>query len=146
LLTSDGTVTAMLEQLSGEQIVTARLHQSMAPVDQETAALMSLPAASLVTRTTHLVGATSGRVFVRAKSVFSGSIMPEMVRADLLRTDEPIGRLLRRHRVESFREILSMHIPERPWPVEPSRQYLIFIGGLPALLIEESFTAECFRF
>src|SRR5260370_12969045 len=28
LLTSDGTITAMLEQLSGEQIVTARLHQS----------------------------------------------------------------------------------------------------------------------
>src|SRR5260370_36627055 len=117
----------------------------MAPVGQETTALMSLPAASLVTRTTHLVGATSGRVFVRAKSVFSGRIMPEMVRADLLRTDEPIGRLLRRHRVESFRQILSMHIPDRPWPVQPSRQHLIFIGGLSALLIVSRFTAEGFR-
>jgi chorismate-pyruvate lyase len=145
LLTSDGTVTAMLEQIAGEQIVTARLHQSVAPVDQETAALLSLPAASLVTRTTHLVGATSGTVFVRAKSVFSGSAMLASVRADLLRTGEPIGRLLRRHRVESFREILSVHIPGHSWPAEPSRRYLVFIGGLPALLIEESFTAACFR-
>jgi chorismate-pyruvate lyase len=146
LLTSDGTVTTMLEQIVGEQIVTARLDQSMAPVDQETAALMLFPAASLVTRTTHLVGATSGTIFVRAKSVFSQSAMPALVRADLLTTDEPIGRLLRRHRVESFREILSIHIPEHSYPMEPSRRYLIFIGGLPALLIEESFTAECFQF
>ncbi len=146
LLTADGTVTGMLEQIVGEQIATARLHQSIAPVDQETAALMSLPAASLVTRTTHLVGATSGTIFVRAKSVFSLNTMPASVRADLLRTDEPIGRLLRRHRVESFREILSIHIPGDSWPVEPSRRYLVFVGGLPALLIQESFTAECFRF
>jgi len=72
--------------------------------------------------------------------------MPALVLADLLTTDEPIGRLLRRHRVESFREILSVHIPEHSYPMEPSRRYLIFIGGLPALLIEESFTTKCFQF
>jgi len=51
-LTSDGTVTAMLEQLSGEQIVTARLHQSDGtggPGDHRTHVVA---AASLVTRTT----------------------------------------------------------------------------------------------
>jgi chorismate-pyruvate lyase len=145
LLTSDGTITTMLEHIVGEQIVTAQLEQSMAPVDQETAALMSFPAASLVTRSTHLVGATTGTVYVRAKTVFSGRAMPGPVRADLLGTDEPIGRLLRKHRVESFREILSVHIPEYPSPMTPSRRYLIFIGGFPALLIEESFTTECFQ-
>ncbi len=146
LLTSDGTVTTMLEQIVGEQIETAWLDQSMAPVDEKTAALMSFPVASLVTRTTHLVGSTTGTTYVRAKSVFSQSAMPALVLADLLTTNEPIGRLLRRHRVESFREILSVHIPEHSYPMEPSRRYLIFIGGLPALLIEESFTTSCFQF
>jgi chorismate-pyruvate lyase len=145
LLTSDGTVTAMLEQIAGEQIVTAQLDQSMTTVDQETEALMSFPGGGLVTRITNLVGAVTGKIYVRAKSVLSMSAMPAVVRADLLGTDEPIGRLLRKHRVESFREILSVHIPEHPFPLLPSRRYLIFIGGAPALLIEESFTAECFR-
>jgi beta-ribofuranosylaminobenzene 5'-phosphate synthase len=145
LLTSDGsTVTNMLEQIAGEQIVTAQLDQSLTTVDKETKALMSFPAAGLVTRVTNLAGAATGKIYVRAKSALSMSAMPRVVRADLLGTDEPIGRLLRKHRVESFREILSIHVPERPFPLAPSRRYLIFIGGCPALLIEESFTAECF--
>lgn len=144
LLTSDGTVTATLQQIVGEQIVTAQLDQSMAAVDPETRALMSDPVARLVTRTTQLVGAATNTIYVRAKSVFSMSAMPRLVRTELLRTGEPIGRLIRKHRVESFREIISVHIPEHPAPMAPSRQYLIYIGGSPAVLIEESFTAECF--
>jgi beta-ribofuranosylaminobenzene 5'-phosphate synthase len=135
----------MLEQIAGEQIVTARLAQSMASADEQTAALMPFPLASLVTRTTHLVGATTGTIYVRAKTVFSLSAMPALVRADLLTTDEPIGRLLRKHRVESFREILSVNTPRHSSPMAPSRRYLIFIGGSPALLIEESFTTECLQ-
>lgn len=145
LLTSDGTVTAMLEQITGEKIVTAQLDQSMTTVDAETEELMSFPASGLVTRLTNLVGAATGTIYVRAKSVLSLGAMPSAVRTDLLETDEPIGRLLRKHRVESFREILSIYVPERTFPLAPSRRYRIFIGESPALLIEESFTADCFR-
>ena len=83
LLTSDGTVTVMLEQIVGEKIVTALLDQSMAPVDRETAALMCFPVTGLVTPTTNL---------------------------------------------------------------EPRGQYLVFIAGIPAFLIEESFTPSCVEF
>jgi chorismate-pyruvate lyase len=139
-LSSDGTVTAMLEQIVGEKIVTAHLGQSMAPVDTETAALMPFPATDLVTRTTNLTGAVTGTIYVRAKTVFSLDATPPPLRTDLLGTDEPIGRLLRRHRVECFREIISVDIPEYPHPLEPRRLYLVFIGGSPALLIDELFT------
>jgi beta-ribofuranosylaminobenzene 5'-phosphate synthase len=135
----------MLEQITGEKIVTAQLDQSLTTVDAETEALMSFPAAGLVTRLTNLVGATTGTIYVRAKSMLSLSAMPRAVRTDLMETDEPIGRLLRKHRVESFREILSIDVPEPSFPLAPSRRYLIFISKFPALLIEESFTAECFR-
>jgi beta-ribofuranosylaminobenzene 5'-phosphate synthase len=145
LLTSDGTVTAMLEQITGEKIVISQLDQSLTTVDAETEALMSFPAGGLVTRLTNLVGATTGTIYVRAKSILSTTVMPRAVRTELLETDEPIGRLLRKHRVESFREILSINVPGHPFPLTPSRRYLIYISEFPALLIEESFTVECFR-
>ncbi|XRQ09191.1 chorismate--pyruvate lyase family protein [Actinomadura welshii] len=147
LLTSDGTVMPMLEQIVGERVVTAGLRQSAAPVDPGEAALFDHPGPALVTRTTHLVGAVTGTVYVRARSVLCPDAMPDALRADLLTTAAPIGRLLRGHRVESFREILSMRVPgDDGRPAEPSRRYLVFIGGRPALLIEETFTAECFSY
>ena len=145
LLTSDGTVMPMLEQIVGERVVTAGLRQSAAPVDPGEAALFDQHGIPLVTRTTHLVGAVSQAVYVRARSVLCPEAMPEALRADLLRTAAPIGRVLRGHRIESFREILSMRVPGDGRPMEPSRRYLVFIGGRPALLIEETFTADCFR-
>ena len=145
LVTSDGTVTNMLEQIVGETITTSRLDQSVAPVGLDAAALLPYPVTSLLTRTTQLVGATTGTVYVWATSVFCPAALPERVRGALLRTGEPIGRLLRRHRVESFREILSIEVPDKDGPAEPRRRYVIYIGGSPAVLIDEMFTADCFR-
>jgi chorismate-pyruvate lyase len=144
LMTSDGTVTIMLEQIVGEPIATAGLAHSVAPVDPDTAAVLPFPAASLMTRTTQLVGTVTGTVYVRATSVFSPDALPERVRAALLKTGEPIGRLLRRERVESFREILSIEAPDHSGPAEPRRRYVICIGGSPAVHIEEIFTESCF--
>lgn len=145
LMTSDGTVTIMLEQIVGESIATAGLEQSSTEaVDPELAAVLPFPATGLVKRTTHLVGVSTGTVYVRATSVFSPEAMPERVRADLLETGEPLGRLLRRERVESFREILSIEVPDGSGSSEPRRRYVICIGGRPAVHIEEIFTASCF--
>src|SRR5262249_47195293 len=145
LMTSDGTVTSMLEQIVGETITTSRLDQSVAPVDPDAAAILPYPVTSLLTRTTQLVGTTTGTGYVWATSVFCPDALPGRVRAGLLKPGEPIGRLLRRHRVESFREILSIDVPDEHGPAEPRRRYVICIGGSPAVLIEEIFTADCFR-
>ena len=99
-----------------------------------------------MTRTANLTGAMTGTIYVRAKTVFCPDAIPVPLRTDLLGTDEPIGRLLRRHRVECFREIISTDIPEYPSTLEPRRQYLVFIAGIPALLIEESFTPSWVEF
>jgi chorismate-pyruvate lyase len=143
LLTTDGTVMPMLEQIVGERVVTAGLDQSAAPVSAADAALLAPHGDSLVTRTTMLVGAETSTVYVNARTVFATEAMPAALRSDLLETAVPIGKLLRRHRIESFREILAVRIPDGGRPLEPSRRYRVFIGGVPALLIEESFTAEC---
>jgi chorismate-pyruvate lyase len=107
--------------------------------DPDTAALLCVGAGgSLLTRTTHLVGSVTGTVYVRARSVFAVEAVPPPLQADLRRTDEPIGRLLRRHRIETFREILSLQVPDSGYPIEPSRRYLVYIAGVPAL-VEETF-------
>jgi chorismate-pyruvate lyase len=145
LMTTDGTVTTMLEQIVGESITTSRLDHRVAPVDPDAAAALPYPVNSLLTRTTQLIGTETGTVYVLATSVFCPDALPERVRTDLLTIGEPLGRLLRQNRVESFREILSIDLLDEHGEIQPRRRYVICIGGSPAVHIEETFTAQCFR-
>jgi chorismate-pyruvate lyase len=145
LMTTDGTVTIMLEQIVGERITTAGLDHYVDQVDPDAAAALPYPASSMLTRTTRLIGSETGIVYVWATSVFCPDALPEEVRTALLTTGEPLGRLLRANRVESFREILSIDSPQEPGRPEPRRRYVICIGGRPAVHIEEIFTAQCFQ-
>lgn len=150
LVTCDGTVTTMLEQIANERITTCQLAQSPVTGDTEGVALLgAAPGGSLTERTTRLVGSASGTVYARAKSIIAVDAMPPLLRVDLFQTDEPLGRLLRRHRIESYREILhwQVHGPGSGQPLRPeaSRSYRVFTGGRPVLLIQEHFTSACFR-
>jgi chorismate-pyruvate lyase len=145
LITSDGTVTPMLEMLVGEPIVTSDLRQYPVPANPADARLLPAPSGTaLLQRDTRLVGAGSGVTYVRASSLLLLDALPTEVRRDLLVTPEPIGRVLRRIRVETFRDLLGWE-PRGPAAEEVYRRYRIFIGGVPALLIGELFTAACFR-
>lgn len=145
LMTTDGTVTNLLEHVVGETITTSQLGHCMAPVDPDAAAALPYPVSSLLTRTTKLVGTETGTVYVRATSVFCPDALPAQVRTSLLTTGEPLGRLLRRNRIESFREILSIDPPDEFGRTQLSRRYVICIGGNPTVHIEETFTADCFK-
>jgi chorismate-pyruvate lyase len=146
LLISDGTLTPMLEQLTGEGLATSGLAQSALLVDPAQAIELGFARdQTLVRRTTDLVGVESGTAYVRAKTVMAVDSLPPVLRADLLQTREPIGRLMRRHRVESRREMLLLNVPDEPvGSIAASRRYRIFVGGRPALLIDECFFASCF--
>ncbi|MFR0359571.1 chorismate--pyruvate lyase family protein [Streptomyces sediminimaris] len=145
LLTTDGTVTILLEQIVGEGITTSALAHRSAPVDPLAAAALPHPPGSLTTRTTQLIGTETGTVYVRATSLFCPQALPERIHTSLMTTGEPLGRLLRRNRIESFREILSIDLPDGHGRQEPRRRYVICIGGSPAVHIEEIFSAQCFR-
>lgn len=154
LLTTDGMVTRILEHILGEPIDTAGLVHQEITADVDTAPLG--PAGNdttLVYRRTRLVGARSGVVYVEAGTVVAVDALPSALRKDLMTTTVPIGRLLRHHRTECFREILSWQVAhgeparvERAGParIEAARRYLIFMCGQPAMLVSESFTADCF--
>ncbi|GLZ01171.1 chorismate pyruvate-lyase family protein [Actinoplanes sp. NBRC 103695] len=145
LIASDGTVTPMLELMVGEQIVTAGLKQFPVPADPEHESLLPAPpGTALLQRTTRLAGARSGVTYVRATSLLLLDALPAELRRDLLVTPEPIGRVLRRTRVETYRDLISW-APCGSASDEAYRRYRILIGGVPALLIDELFTAACFR-
>lgn len=142
VLTTDGTVTPMLEQLVGERIVTARLRHDEPATGAGPAAATSRTGPDLpLVRTTELVGARSGTVYIRARTVLAPDALPQPLRTDLTTTGEPIGRLLRKHRVESFRELVSCSVAGDG---SAHRRYRVYIGGVVALSIEESFSPACF--
>lgn len=143
VLTTDGTVTPMVEHIVGEPVVNARLVQSYGPVEDDSRHLLgAMDDVEFLSRTTDLVGARSGTVYIRAASVVRPHVLPAAVRAGMLRAEEPIGRLLRAHRVETFRELLTCRVLPN---ADAFRRYRVFIGGVPALLISETFSTSCLR-
>lgn len=146
LLTTDGTVTPMLEHIVDEPIITARIDQRCAEADDRIRALLEVPAGErLLARSTDLVGARSGAVYVQAQTTAVPHALPPQFQHSLLRTQEPIGVILRRQKVETFREILTYETGGERQSRWASREYRVFIGGVPALLISERFTAPCLR-
>ncbi|MEW2085665.1 hypothetical protein [Streptomyces sp. NPDC005283] len=168
LLTADGTVTGMLEQITGERIVAAGLvHGGQPPIRAAIEFAHPAGAGRLVVRATNLTGSSSGVTYVRARSALVPDALPRDLYADLVGTREPIGRLLRRHRVETFRELLTgrllvdgenpdplddpaasgtdpvRHGPESARVTGACRTYRLHIGGRPAAVIGEVFTAHC---
>ncbi|MER5352914.1 hypothetical protein ABT093_21600 [Kitasatospora sp. NPDC002551] len=184
LVTTDGTVTTLLEELLGGPVRLAELrHGGPAPAGA-LAALADGPGPGtgpVLTRSTQLVAAGSGTTLVRARSVLSTDALPGPVHRDLTTTSEPIGRVLRRRRVETFRELLCIRVlfggegadpldqaqawvrasgPGRGPDCGPDcgpnrgpdrtvtgaqRVYRVFIGGRPAMVVGEVFTAACLR-
>jgi chorismate-pyruvate lyase len=146
LLTTDGTVTPILENIVGERIVPARLTQSFGPADAPTLALLAAPPTRrFLFRSSDLIGSETGTVYVRATTVAVPDLLPAEILHGLRHGAEPIGRLLRRCRVETFREIVECRTDGPDGGAESYRRYRIYIGGTPALLIGETFLWDRLR-
>ncbi|MFB8033721.1 chorismate--pyruvate lyase family protein [Streptomyces sp. NPDC056004] len=145
LLVTDGTVTPMLEQIVGERLVTDRLTQTKTSADEEEARRLGIPTGSaILVRSTDLAGRDSGRVFAHTKALVALDVLPARVRDGLLETAEPIGRLLRENRVETFRQTLPDQTCEYADADAARRQYVIYLNNSPGFLIEEHFLEACF--
>lgn len=155
LLTTDGTVTNVLEALSGEPVALVKLSQSydLSPADDPD--LCTADGESLIRRRILLRGRSSGRSYVYAESVVMVNRLHPALCHDLVETDNPIGKLLVQSRVETFREFVS-------WGFEPagdiavhfglgeddqliSRTYRVFSERAPIMVITEKFPASAFQ-
>ncbi|MCU0629505.1 MAG: chorismate pyruvate-lyase family protein [Methanoregulaceae archaeon] len=156
LLSTDGSVTSLLEAIEGEEVTITTLSQEVVPADANTASELDIRAGSEVNhRVVELKNSRTGAVLIFAVSDTPLERLEPGFKSDLMRADIPIGRILAKHSIESRREISDMGVrasdramsrifgvPEK----DPLlfRKYRIIRQGKPFISIEEVFPGSSF--
>lgn len=156
LIGTDGSVTGLLEMATGHPVTITTLVQDVVGADTEAAAALDIEQGDEVNyRVVELKDGVTGEVLIYAVSCTPLRRLAPEFRQDLMRADIPIGRILRRHRIESRREITDARVVRagtklaRTFNVhrcEPmlSRKYRIIHREEPLIAIEEIFPCTAF--
>jgi beta-ribofuranosylaminobenzene 5'-phosphate synthase len=155
LLGTDGSVTRILEVITGGQVRITTLSQEVVPCGKEVADLLQVIEGDPVNhRVVKIEDAGSAPLIYAVSDTPLGRLSPGF-REDLMRADVPIGRILAAHRIEARREILDARIVPaggehaRIFGIfrgEPllSRRYRIIHHSEPLISIEEQFPYHAF--
>lgn len=111
LLTTDGSITAILDVLFGK-ITLSTLDQHVEPADEEHAKLVNVPAGEEI-NFREVIMHRNGKPLIYAISHIPLKRCSKDVCTDLLSADIPIGRILKNYHIESRREINNIFI-EKP--------------------------------
>lgn len=136
LLITDGTVTHMLRAHFGEPIeVHVEAHDFTAPAEGNR--WLGAPGgAQVLVRDVILTGATSGRLFARARSHIALDRLTPQMREDITAMRRSIGNVLLAHFSENRRELLWHGLTRRGCL---ERTYRVIAGGRPLMVITETF-------
>jgi len=157
LLGTDGSVTSLLEILTGSPVEIETLAQEIIPADQAVAKELNLNRGEDVNyRVVKLKKAGTGETLIYAVSHTPLKRLEESFRDDLTRADIPIGVILKKHKMESRREInsagflqadrkLSQIFNIFPKELMLRRNYKIIRHGEPLISIEETFPYNSFQ-
>lgn len=107
LLTTDGTVTHILEACAGERIRVAKLEHTQGVIFLDDPTLEMSGPERVIERRILLQGAQSGQSYLYADSVMLVDRLDPALAEALGSTDQPVGRLMYDSRLETFREVLS---------------------------------------
>ncbi len=156
LLGTDGSVTQMLEVITGKPVeITTRL-QEVVNADEKTAGRLGIGVGEEVNhRVVELRNAGDGGVLIYAVSDTPLSRLSPEFRDDLMRADIPIGRIMKRHHLESRREIIDAQVLTADDDLSRvfglfrhesllSRRYQIIHQEQPLISIEEIFPYHSF--
>jgi chorismate-pyruvate lyase len=149
LLTTDGTVTDIVETYAGERVRVVKLFQDLIEAGEPIPDMDLEPKDTILFRKILLQGRISGANMLYAESVIVPDRLDEPIRDELLRCQVPIGHLIIKNRLETFRQILTWG-KETAGPLSiyfdvPSfeqvvfRTYQIYAGGQPIMMITEKF-------
>ena len=154
LLTTDGTLTDILEAYVWEPIQIVKLMQEVVRVRQGIPLLEVTAQTEVLQREVLLRGARSATNYLHATSVLVLDRLDPALREQLMTTQEPLGKLMIQSRLETFREIIKCttekHLDVGKVFGEPpdtgliSRTYRVFSQGRPFILITESFPNSYF--
>jgi beta-ribofuranosylaminobenzene 5'-phosphate synthase len=149
LLGTDGSVTQLLESVTGHPVSVRTREQEIVKADPVAAERLDVAVGDAVNhRIVELFDTATGKVLVYAKSQTPVARLAPEFQNDLLRADIPIGKIIKNHHIEARREVLTARVtPDDTGGIfsicknEPllSRQYRIIHSGEPLIFIEEQF-------
>jgi chorismate-pyruvate lyase len=151
ILGSDGSFTLLLTALLGHEVKVALIEQRVEQMPHYGAAIQLQAGARILNRNVRLY-VERDRNIVFASSVIALDRVPPPLASDLLAGQETIGRILRNHRLETFRELVDWG--SAPTPDEATghflnlemmyRSYRIVSSGKPVMIVTEFFDRRTF--
>lgn len=157
LLTTDGSVTRILEVLTGKTVVIKTKIKTSIKADEDLARDLEIKSGDIVNyRVVHLKNPNSDRVLIFARSWTPIIGLNKAIRKDLTSADIPIGKILIKHKIETRREITSIHtvnaddeiaeaINAKSGDLMLSRYYNIIHEARILIRINEVFPVSSFR-
>ncbi|MHB8162937.1 MAG: beta-ribofuranosylaminobenzene 5'-phosphate synthase [Methanoregula sp.] len=151
LLGTDGSVTQLLESITGHPVTVKTLVQKIVPADVQTAGRVNVQEGDPVNhRVVELRDTVTNDMLIYAISETPVDRLSPSFKKDLMMADIPIGKIISRHHIEARREILSARVTAATQETsrifslcqkEPvlSRQYRIIHQEKPLIFIEEQF-------
>lgn len=105
LLSTDGSVTTILDVLKGHVSINT-LVQEFIPADKKTAEKLNINPGETVNYRVVIIG--TEKPLIHAVSYIPVKRLDNEFKEDLIRANMPIGRILKKHHIESRREIKSL--------------------------------------
>lgn len=138
LLVTDGTVTHMLRAHFREPInVEVRSHDFQ-NLEQPNPWLKAKSGDEILIRKVALIGATTGKTYCHATSWIALERLSSDMRDDIVKMRRSIGNVLLANFSENRRELLWYGETKEERSLE--RAYRVISGGLPLMIIAETFT------
>lgn len=141
---TDGSVTQLLEVLTGKTVNVRTKEQSIIKAAPDVAKLLNIETGDNVNRRIVTLNVEK-MVFVLAKSLAPIERMPHGMKDDLMQADIPIGKILRDYRLETRRDILNIEIVHRDFFGDISvisREYNIIYHKKTLMWINECFPVD----
>lgn len=155
LLRTDGSVTTLLEVLTGKPVVVTTLLQQVVKADTDQAVDLDIAEGDNINyRVVVLKNEDDDRPLIYAESYTPIGRLQKDFRHDLMKADIPIGRILAQRKIESRREIRSVEetlneelsdlfgVPHNIPML--SRTYDIISHGMVLIRITETFPSSNF--
>ena len=154
LLVTDGRITDIVQAYAGETVEAVKLNQKLIIAGSHFSTLQLNCKSQLLDRSILLQGLNTKNNYLYADSQIVLERLDADIRHELLFSRQPIGKLLRENKIETYREILDCGIEPagllgRYFGIKPSaeliyRTYLVLINGLPVMQITEKFPTTHF--
>lgn len=155
LLGSDGTMTSLLEEISGESLCAQKIFEEVGATTFDIPELELYAGQLLWRRTVTLQGKLSGINYLYAESLITPENLDEKFSDMLLKTKAPIGKIWDLFQVETYKSLVD-------WGEEAAgstgeffsigvddvllyRTYRVFSQGKPVMRITEKFPRSWFR-